>query len=195
MTFNLVNACGVAEGRVAAHKMPLAIGSPVFRKSFYGSDNQDNFAAVVDIKETTLITCQTMINLIYMQRSVAGVLQALSYDCLFEVFNLLQKYEFYYAKSAYVAFISSLDIPKHAALGLWLPVCEKLLLENPRCRGLVDVALSSSLSCFGRRIILVASAVAFLLHVSACASQAHLRGLRAVLFAAVLSSHGHGNQR
>ena len=78
---------------VKAHKMILAMASPVFRKMFYVSETEDKTAKKIVVKETTVAAFQVMINAIYRMESIKDSLKEKTMDDIFAVLNMVVKYE------------------------------------------------------------------------------------------------------
>ena len=70
-----------------AHKMALALASPVFRREFYGDLKETEDTIIV--KDTTIDAFQTLINFVYRKDLNLEV----GLQELFEVFNLAEKYD------------------------------------------------------------------------------------------------------
>ena len=110
VTFRIINEDGVLEAEVKAHKMHLAEVSPVFRRGFYGRDNNDKISGEVIIQETTKSAFQSLIALIYKNDSVSNTLRNLSFDDVFQVANLAERYQIQFLMEKIQTHFESLDI-------------------------------------------------------------------------------------
>ena len=79
-------------GRVKAHKMVLAIASPVFRGQFFTCDTQDKTVSEIDIYDTTYSTFQVMIDVIYNKYSLTRWLGFSKMEQVLDMHNLVKRY-------------------------------------------------------------------------------------------------------
>ena len=93
VTFNVYDE-GTKIGRVKAHKMVLAIASPVFRGQFFTCDTQDKNASEIDIYDTTFSAFHIMIAVIYSKDSLIGWLVSAKIEEVFDMLNLVRRYMF-----------------------------------------------------------------------------------------------------
>ena len=78
---------------VKAHKMILAMASPVFMKMFYVSDTLDKSAQQIVVRQTTVDAFKIMIHAIYNTTSLEESLKDKSVEEMFLVLDLVMKYQ------------------------------------------------------------------------------------------------------
>ena len=83
---------GTLIGSIKAHKVVLAIASPVFKAQFFTCDTQDKNASKIDIYDTTYSAFYTMIAAIYNKHSLAVCLSFAKVKEVFELLKLARKY-------------------------------------------------------------------------------------------------------
>lgn len=91
ITFNVFEE-GTLMGGIQAHKMVLAIASPVFKRQFFTCDTQDKSAAEIDIYDTTYSAFHIMIADVYSKFSLKEWLGTAEVGEVFEVLKLVKKY-------------------------------------------------------------------------------------------------------
>ena len=91
VTFRIVEDGEIKE--VRAHKMILGMVSPMFKKMFFTTDVGDKTAEKIDIKETTLVAFEVMIDAIYNTKSIEDSLKGKSVQEFFDVINLIERYQ------------------------------------------------------------------------------------------------------
>jgi len=91
VTFNVYEK-GTKIGRVKAHKMVLAIASPVFRGQFFTCDTQDRTASEIDIYDTTYSAFQVMIDVIYSKYSLTWWQGSSNIEEVFDMLSLVRRY-------------------------------------------------------------------------------------------------------
>jgi len=91
ITFNVYEE-GTFIGSIKAHKVVLAINSPVFEKQFFTCDTQDKNASEMDIYDTTYSAFHIMIADIYNKHSLIEWLNVAKVEQVFDVLKLLKRY-------------------------------------------------------------------------------------------------------
>merc|ERR1719186_1865536 len=78
---------------IKAHKLILGMVSPMFKKMFFTTDVGDKRAREIVIKETTAEAFQILIDAIYGTNSIEDSLEGKSVQDVFEVVNLIERYQ------------------------------------------------------------------------------------------------------
>lgn len=78
---------------VTAHKMILAMISPVFEKMFYTTDVGDKTAQQIKVEQTTEPAFQVMIDAVYNSKPIEDSLNGKSVREVFDVVNLIERFQ------------------------------------------------------------------------------------------------------
>jgi len=79
-------------GNIKAHKVVLAIKSPVFKGQFFTCDTQDKNASEIDIYDTTYSAFYIMIADLYIKHALFDWLNSAKVEQVFDVLKLLRRY-------------------------------------------------------------------------------------------------------
>ena len=101
---------------VKAHRMVLAMASPVFMKMFYVSDTLDKIAKEIIVKKTTVEAFEVMVNAIYNTVVLEESLKNLSVEEMFAVLDLVVKYQIPELTLAVRKCLASLSVTKDSVL-------------------------------------------------------------------------------
>lgn len=101
---------------VKAHKMVLAMVSPMFRKMFYTSDVGDKTAKEIKIKETTKAAFEVMLDAIYNIRSLEENLKDKSVHEVFGVINLVERYQISELQEVVKTYISNYPVTDNTVI-------------------------------------------------------------------------------
>jgi len=113
ITFKFLEA---GDDSVSAHKMILALASPVFMKMLFVHNTLDKYATEIVLEHTTKPALQIMIDAIYDVVPMEKSLQGKSVDEVFAVLYLVHKYEIPEFELAVQNFLSTFPLTEDTVL-------------------------------------------------------------------------------
>jgi len=101
---------------VKAHKWLLAMVSDIFKTMFYATNVGDKAENVIKIEKTTASAFQIMIDSVYNAKSIEESLAGKSIHEIFDVVNLVERYQIPELKEAIQQLLAEYPITEHTVL-------------------------------------------------------------------------------
>jgi len=114
VTFHIVENGQLHE--VKAHKMILAMVSDIFKTMFFATEVGNKTANAIKIEKTTAPAFQIMIDAVNSSKSIADSLRGKSVQEIFDVVNLVERYQIPELMSAVQEFLSEYTITEDTVL-------------------------------------------------------------------------------
>lgn len=113
ITFRVMDKKGIYLGDVSAHKFILSLVSPISRSSFFGSDNTDRDAKVLETKETTMKAFRGMVDFIYKKEVN---FEQMSVREMFDLVDLAEYYHITELQEVIRGLLNDLDISRETVM-------------------------------------------------------------------------------
>ena len=124
---------------VKAHKIFLAMASPVFNKMFFGSDFTEKSTKETTVENTTQEAFKIMVNAIYNIETITNSLVGKSVHEVFTVLDLVVRYEIAELHLAVKNFISNFPVTKDTVLEVAEDAMEYSKIFEEEARQLLGV--------------------------------------------------------
>jgi len=134
ITFKFLEA---GDDSVSAHKMILALASPVFMKMLFVHNTLDKYATEIVLEHTTKPALQIMIDAIYDVVPMEKSLQGKSVDEVFAVLYLVNKYEILELELAVQNFLSTFRLTEETVLDVAADAMDYLATFNEEANDLI----------------------------------------------------------